>query len=406
MYIHLRRLGAAVLGLAVLGVAEGTALAQAQDQPAQPPNNGIRVGQAQPGVAGGVRAVAPGAGGFNFNAAGMPGGAYGMMTSSPYSGITSTPYTPLPPNPYGYGFNYDPYGGYLQGAASVIGSLGHYYVQSQQANLLKEQVRAAQMENRRRLFDEWLYERANTPTRQDELERTFKEDLRYTRFNPDKNEIWSGRALNVVLDDLKRIDRSRASGGNATVEENILKKINLTSGKGNANLGVLKNEGKIDWPAALLDNQQLAQEGAELRRQIQTLATKAYNEVRDNRRSDPGTVREIKESIKRLDNMLRNNVGSIEFGQYVDAKNYLKQLNDAVTLLTSANASDYVNGKFSLANLKNNTVAEIVKYMADNGLEFAPAVDGDREAYTALHRALANYDIAANSLIANAPTGP
>ena len=41
--------------------------------------------------------------------------------------------------------------------------------------------------------------------------------------------------------------------------------------------------------------------------------------------------------------------------------------------------------------------------MQDNGLQFAPAVDGEQTAYNALHRALANYDISATSMVAQVP---
>jgi hypothetical protein len=404
MYTHRKRIGvAAVFGLLALGMAECAALAQ--DQPPAPANPPFRIGQAQPGLngAGAARAQINNPGGFNYSLslANAPGGAYGLMSSSPYSGITSSPYSESGGGGYGYGYG-DPYSGYMQGAASVIDSQGRYLINTQRAYLLKEQVRQSQLDYRRRLFDEWLYERANTPSRADEIERSTQRDLQYLRFNPDKTEVWSGRALNVILDDLKRVDRGHVPGGDRTVDENVLKKINVSSGKGSANLGVLKNDGKIDWPLGLRDPQ-LGQEGDELRRQIQTLTTKAFNEAKDGRQPDPGTIKEIRASLKQLEKVLRGSVGAIEFSQYVEAKNYLKQLNDAVNLLTEKNAADYINGKFSLANLKNNTVADVVRYMADNGLQFAPAVDGEQEAYSALHRALANYDVAANSIATEQP---
>ncbi len=401
MGTSLKRFGTVALGLLALGLAEAAAHAQAPPQQAPPqPNPGFRAGQAAPALTGpgAARAYINNPGGFNYTLAlaNAPGGAYGLLSNSPYSGMTSQPYQENANNYNGYYGGGDPFGGYLQGAAGVIDAQGRYLLNTQRAYLLREQVRQAQLDYRRRLFDEWLYERNNTPTRQDNIERTAQQELRYSRFNPDKPDIWSGRALNIILDDLKRLDR-QAPGGDRTIDENILKKINVTSGKANSNLGVLKNDGKIEWPLGLLDTS-LGERGEELRRQIQTLTRKAYNEAKDARPPDPGTIKEIRASIKQLENVLRGNVGTIEFSQYVEAKNYLKQLNDAVNLLQEKNAADYINGKFSLGNLKNNAIADVVKYMTDNGLQFAPAVDGDQEAYIALHRALANYDSAANTL--------
>jgi len=406
MFTRLTQIGGmAVLGLTMLGSL--TSRTAGQDAPANP---GFRVNQNQPVAgAGGVRGYAPGSGaGFSYSGPGLPGGNYGMITSSPFSGITSTPYNPEAGgggSAYGYG-NYvmpDPYGGYLKGAADVISATGKYNIDSQKAYLLKEQVRAAQMDNRRRMFDEWLYERANTPSLQDELERIQKQDLRRSRFDPPKTEIWSAKALNDVLEDLKRVDRNKVPGGNATIDEDVLKRINVTSGKGNINLGVLKNKGELDWALALRD-ESLGEEGRELRQQIQSLVKTAYANAKANQPADPGTIKEIRASIAKLEGALRNHINELGYSQYTDAKTYLAQLKEGVNLLQDRNAADYINGKYSLANLKGgNTVGEVVKYMQDNGLQFAPAVDGEQASYNALQRALANYDIAASSIIAHQP---
>jgi hypothetical protein len=404
MFTRLTRIGGiAVLGLLLAG--SRTPRTSGQDTPA---NSGFRVNQGQPATgAGGVRAYAPGTGGgLAIGGTGLPGGSYGMITSSPYSGITSAPYSPggggVPA--YGYG-NYDlpdPYGGYLKGVASVVSAEGQYNIDSQKAYLLKEGVRAAQMENRRRMFDEWLYERANTPTLQDELERVQKQELRRSRFDPPKTEIWSAKALNDLLEDLKRVDRNKVPGGNATIDPDVLKQINLTSGKGGINLGVLKNDGKLDWTLALRSDV-LGDKAREQRVQIQTLVKSAYENAKSKGAPDPNAITEIRSCIGKLEGELRNHINELGFSQYTEAKSYLSQLKEGVNLLADRNAADYVNGKYSLAGLKSNTVGEVVKYMQDNGLQFAPAVDGEQASYNALQRALANYDIAASSVIAHQP---
>ena len=323
MFTHLTRLGGiTVLGITLLGGQSSRALAQ--DAPAQP---AFRVNQGQPAAGSGVRAYAPGTGGgFNVGAPGLPGGSYGMITSSPFSGITSTPYSPEGRAPaYGYGnYSYaDPYGGYLQGAASVISAEGQYNIDSQKAYLLKEQVRSAQMENRRRMFDEWLYERANTPTLQDELERIQKQELRRSRFDPPRTEIWSAKALNDILEDLKRVDRSKVPGGNSVVDEDVLKKINVTSGKGNINLGVLKNNGVLEWPLALRDPS-LGKTAGEMRTQISSLVKAAYANAKENGQPDANAITEIRGSITRLEGEMRNHSNELGFSQYTEAKNYLR----------------------------------------------------------------------------------
>ena len=198
------------------------------------------------------------------------------------------------------------------------------------------------------------------------------------------------------------MDHSRVPGGDTPIDENVLKRINVTSGKGSLNLGVLKNDGKLDWALALR-GPALGEEGRELRHVLQSLVSRAYRDAKDGNPPDPGTIREIRASITRLEDDLRKHINELGYSEYTEAKTYLGQLKEGVNLLQDRNAADYVNGKYSLTNLKSNTIGEVVKYMQDNGLQFAPAVDGEQAAYTALHRVLANYDMAASSLLARSP---
>jgi hypothetical protein len=391
MFTLIKRVGAAgAAGLLVLGITiDGLA-------------QNFRVGGGGSGGGGGVGAMRPGGPTFSAGGSGMGGLPLGgVITSSPYSGAMMPGAESGGYGGGGYG-NYilpDPYGGYLKGAADMTTAQGRYMIMTQEAFAKKEDVRRMQMENRRRIFDEWLYERANTPSLQDELERTAKLELRRSRFDPPKTEVWSGKAMNSLLEDLKRMDRSKVPGGTTPLEESVLKKINLTSGKGGANPGILKEGGKLDWPVALR-NTRMGQKGEDLRRTVGTLVKKAIEEAKD-RRTDPGTIREIKTSINQMRDLLAKNIDDVDFRQYTAAAGYLNGLNDAVNLLQDPDAADYLNGKYSLSNLKVNTVGEVVKYMADNGLQFAPAVDGDQAAYNALHRALANYDVAGSNATAS-----
>src|SRR5437899_2044969 len=83
------------------------------------------------------------------------------------SGSLYTRYTPSYGPSYGNGPSYgygpyegataDPYGGYLRGAADIIGAQGRMLVTQQQSMLTAERVSQARLETRRREFDEWLY---------------------------------------------------------------------------------------------------------------------------------------------------------------------------------------------------------------------------------------------------------
>jgi hypothetical protein len=63
------------------------------------------------------------------------------------------------------------------GGASGNNGLSGSLVDQQQAALLQEQVLTEALANRRRLFDEYLYEREKTPTAEQQRQRSQQEQL-------------------------------------------------------------------------------------------------------------------------------------------------------------------------------------------------------------------------------------
>ncbi len=223
-----RTRSAALVGLALLIAPATMAFAQ------QPPVN-----------------VGPGMNNAQF---GQPAGAGRIMSvpSSGFGGIPQPGYIP-PYNPY-YPGQFDPFsGGALTGAANLVGAQGQLMVSQQQAYLQREQVRAAKTDNRRRTFDEYLYEKEHTPSAEKERQRAQQEYLDRARNNPPSVEIWSGTALNAILQDLrKNVGVNNASNNfQMPLDEGTLKNINVASGRGNGNAGLLKDGGKLSWPDAL-----------------------------------------------------------------------------------------------------------------------------------------------------------
>jgi hypothetical protein len=363
---------------------------------------GVHVGG---GLGGGAWNMPGGQGGVNAGAAGKaaplnplqtlltnPAAGFATMTSQTYAPPSGgqTGYSPY----YGAYIAPDPYGGYLKGAAEVINSQGRYLLNVQQAYLMKEDLKRAQLANRRAAYEEWLWERANLPTLEDERQRIAREQLRRSLNDPPLPEIWSGLALNTLLNNAQTMTASKRGGlPNVPLDEEVVGKINLSSGKAGINFGLLKNEGKLNWPLALRDLQP-AGESKELRDQIQTLTENSVKKAKEGP-VDANTIREIETSVDKLERLLKKNVNDLPFSEYTEGKRYVTQLRDGLKALREPNAADFANGKFKL---KGNTVQDLVEYMTKNGLQFAPAVAGEEAAYVALHRALAAFSQAGANL--------
>jgi hypothetical protein len=286
------------------------------------------------------------------------------------------------PNPYMY--SYDPWGGAFSGYADVINAQGRFMVNREQSFGIREQTKQAKIDTRRRIFDEWMYERANTPTLEDLREQDLRMARRRALNDPPFTEILAGTSVNTLLDHLKMAQGGGARGTNVAMDEDTLKRINVTSGAG-GNIGLLKNEGFVQWPLPLR-----AEEFNVEREAITKALPKLVQAASTNGRVDAGTLVETQKNLDKLNERLSDKVGDLGTSQFIESKRYVNFLNQALQALGNENVASYFNQKFSA---KGKTVAELVKYMSDKGLRFAPATPGDEAAYRALHQALANYDM-------------
>src|SRR5262249_7164207 len=146
---------------------------------------------------------------------------------------------------------------------------------------------------------------------------------------------------------------------------------------------VLRNEGQLHWPALLRDPT-----FDEPRKHLDQLAPQAVKQAQFGR-VDPGTLQDMLADVAKLHALLARGVNDYTPSQYIEARRYLKQLDDAMKALKKPNATDFFTNKFAA---QGKTVGELVKYMGKEGLRFAPAAPGDEAAYVALHRQLSAYD--------------
>jgi hypothetical protein len=248
------------------------------------------------------------------------------------------------------------------------------------AALLSEQVIAERLANRRRAFDELQYERDKTPTPEQEL-------LSRSRGNPSPAEVRSGQAVNALLTDLRQVgvDELNRSDAMLPLDRRGLRHINVSRGPGN--IALLKDEGRLTWPAALAG---AAFQGA--RQRLTAQALEAVRQAGSFGRVDSGIVRQMTDDLSQLRQLLRQNAKELPFQPYAEARDFLQRFDDAVVALGQPDAADYFNGTY---DLKAQTVLGLVTQMTDKGLRFAPAVPGDETAYAALREALAACDRAA-----------
>jgi hypothetical protein len=296
-----------------------------------------------------------------------------------------TSYRNTPSGFYGFPGAYveAPGGAFLSGAADVISSQGQLVNDLENAKITREQRNQMRIDTRRRTFDENMYERKHRPTVEDERERARQLRLRRARNDPPLNEIWSGKALNDLLDGIQKMLTQGIPGPNIPLDPEILSRINVTSGTTpEGSLGLLRDGGKLRWPLTLRMSSFTSD-----RKQLDELAPKALSEAQSGEVSAE-TLQAMITSVDNLFSELKKNVRKINANDYIRSKRFLNDLEQTVKVLQDPNVSKYASRKWSA---QGNNVLDLVSNMTRQGLKFAPAVPGDQAAYTSLHRAMVAF---------------
>jgi len=289
----------------------------------------------------------------------------GMNTAGMYSGLSGG------------------YQGYLTGAAAMTNANAQYRLTISRAQLVREEARRSAIQTRRAWLEEAEYERAHMPDPEQIRQKQLARELDRARVSPPLTEVWSGRSLNSLLRHLIAQQGQNVKGPSVPLSEDTLKSINLTAGDTRGNVGLLKDNGALQWPQSL-QGEAFKEAREDLSRQMKH----AVNTVQVNRAPDESTVSDLQADLKKLSETLETSVSSMSPDEYIEAKRYLRLLSNGVTALKDRNISNILNNWTA----KGKTVAELVKFMAEKGLWFAPATPSDEPAYVALYHAMAAFD--------------
>jgi hypothetical protein len=273
-------------------------------------------------------------------------------------------------------------GNYLRGAASVIDAQGRFMTSTQQAYLLREQVRAARLDNRRRVLEQYQYERANTPTLEEQRELRRQQEFWRSWNDPPMTEIWSGRALNNLLQGVQVARSEHGYRGPAVpLDAELVRRINLTSGTTAGSIEIFRRSEELRWPVPLrgeaFDNDRV---------QIDKLAPKVVQQVASGM-VDAGAFDDLSQAIANLRSRLRENVQVMSSTNYIQALRFVNQLRDSPSALRDPAAVHF----FTSWVITAQTVGELVDQITQKGLRFAPATIGDEAFYTSLHRSIVSY---------------
>jgi hypothetical protein len=348
-------------------------------------------------VAGFILGLTPGAQGqtaFRYNPNGYntaPGVTQGVVLPAvvnPAANFVSNPYAAryggYPYGGYPYGYGTTPAQGYLTGTANVYGAQGQYLVDRSQAAILDQQAKQAKVDTQRKVFDEQMYEAARTPSAEDKKEKSQFAELRRMRNDPPQGEIWSGNAINVIVAAIVHNQTvSGLRGPTIPLEEDMVKRINVTAGTTLGSISILKNL-PLDWPLSLQTDA-----FNKPREAIDTLLPMAVDVVKQGGRKNEPLLK-VFDAIRAMKTVLQNEIDNMTPDDYIRGNRFLTQVSKTVQGLQTPGVGNFFNGTWEVSG---STVDQLIASLSQKGLKFAPAADGDEAAYTVLYQSILAYDI-------------
>jgi hypothetical protein len=257
---------------------------------------------------------------------------------------------------------------------------GNLMLQQEQARITREQANQAKLDTKRKTLD-WLnYEREHKWTYTQDQERI--ESLRIMRLlkNPREGEVLSGSAMNTLLPYLTQLAVKGIQGTPVYLNQDELKRINVTGAGTGLNLGLLGDVGHLKWPLALRGPQQKEMD-------------KLLNKIVADTKTGDLTLAEYNKVVKGLDGLKEGASAmwrkeEIDSAMYLDSKRFLDSLRTGLAVLQQPDAAKILSGGFAATGA---TVGELVSNMSQQGLRFAPALPGSEPAYFGLFNAMVSF---------------
>jgi hypothetical protein len=205
--------------------------------------------------------------------------------------------------------------------------------------------------------------------------------------DPPRTEVYSGQALNVLLAELVQRQEDGDGARPVPLPAEVLAHLNVTTEHDAANAGLLRDGGALAWPAVWREAP-LRGASRELRAALDRRLPEAVSQAKKGKVGED-VLDELRRDLSGMQEVLEKDGNDLKAMPHIQAKRFLAQVDDALKVLEGQDAARYLGGALTLDPGRVKTVADLVHFMAERGLIFAPAVSGDEEAYAVLRRALA-----------------
>jgi hypothetical protein len=276
-------------------------------------------------------------------------------------------------------------------ALKAYGKLG---LDMEQARILREKADQATLDTRKKRLDTLAYVRANEYTFTQQQIDIANRILERVQKMPTSQEIASGRSLNILMEDLEKLAGLPVRASAVMLDEDVLKLLNVTGQTGSGNIGLLRDNGRFAWPSAFDENNVA---GDKEKKDVELHAQELFQQS-VNAKVDKNAVKDLGSSLRVLRASLSKSVKEVPGQSFLEGQRFLDDFDAALVALGNGDAVVSLDFQQKFAR-DGKTVQELVDYMKNKGLRFAPANPGDERVYRVLQAALAAHSIMLHNLI-------
>src|SRR5262249_17413263 len=162
------------------------------------------------------------------------------------------------------------------------------------------------------LFDLEQYERANTPSPEEQREWRRQQALQRSWNDPPPTEIWSGMALNHLLSAVQDARSKHGYRGAAAPREaELVRRINVSAGTVGGRPGVFRRPDGLRWPAPLRREAFYPERSI-----VEQLAPLAVNDIAAGK-ADAKSLDSLRLAVGDLRSRLRDKVWDMSSAEYI-----------------------------------------------------------------------------------------
>lgn len=199
--------------------------------------------------------------------------------------------------------------------------------------------------------------------------------------NPD--EILSGEGLNQILKAIVAAEAKGAKGPSAYLPPKTLDDVRFGGSPAGDAVNLIRQAGKLPFPPAFADARL-----TDLRDQLDKDFTAAATPLADGKPADPMKLVKLGVTLQRAQEAATAVIRDLPFDEAVASRRFLNRFESALPALKAAGAATLVVPAWAT---EGASVADLVRHMTKQKLQFGAAPKGGDASYVDLHRGLATY---------------